>query len=59
MNGDDLRRHRLQDRRANTGFQQSPFLEHGPKHRIMLQPKVILQEFKGNMAIAEVIGSLE
>ena len=45
---------------SNTGFhRQSPLLEHGPKHRIILQPQVILLEFKGNVAIAEVISRLE
>ena len=45
---------------ANTRFhRQSPLLEHGPKHRIVLQPQVILLEFKGNVAIAKVISRLK
>ena len=45
---------------SNTGFHgQSPLLEHRPKHRIILQPKVILLEFKGNVTIAEVISRLK
>ena len=45
---------------SNTGFhRQSSLLEHGPKHRIILQPEVILLEFKGNVAVAEVISRLK
>ena len=45
---------------SNTRFhRQSPLLEHGPKHRIILQPQVIFLEFKGNVAIAEVISRLK
>ena len=45
---------------SNTGFNtQPPLLEHAPKHGVVVQPKVILPHFESNMAIAEVIGSLE
>lgn len=45
---------------SNTRFhRQSPLLEHGPKHRIILQPQVVFLEFKGNVTIAEVISRLK
>ena len=50
----------LRIERSNTGLhRQNPLLEHGPKHRIILQPQVVLMEFKGNVAIAEVISRLK
>ena len=50
----------LRIERSNTGLdRQTPLLEHGPKHRIVLQPQVILLEFKGNVAIAKVISRLK
>ena len=45
---------------SNTRFhRQSPLLEHGPKHRIILQPQVVFLEFKGNVTIAEVVSRLK
>ncbi len=38
---------------------QPTLLKHAPKNGVVLQPEIIFLEFKGNMAIAEVIGSLE
>ena len=50
----------LRIERSNTGLhRQTPLLEHGPKHRIILQPQVVLLEFKGNVTIAEVINRLK
>ena len=45
---------------SNTEFDvQSTLLEHAPKHRVVVQPKGMLTQFKSHMAIAEVISSLE